>query len=85
MRILMLQTVNTVGQILVYGQVYDIQDALAESLVKRGQAEDVLNPKTAPVPPAPVPKPEVETAAPPVEKPKPAKKPAAKKAKKAKK
>lgn len=104
MRIKMLETVNTVGQILEYDKVYEIDAPLADALIERGQAEDPFV-SQAPKPAAPTfvsqaPKPPdaekmmravrpmvspVEMAhtgtlaVEPVEKPKPAKKAAAKK------
>lgn len=52
----MLETVNTVGQILEYDKVYEIDTPLADALIERGQAIDPFVSK--------VPKPPVPTVAP---------------------
>ena len=67
MRIRMLAEVYTVGQLLERGNVYDVQDALAKSLIRRKQAVDTEAPPTPKVTrpgPKPIPVPEavVETA-----------------------
>ena len=56
MRIRMLAEVYTVGQLLERGNVYDVQDALAKSLIRRKQAVDTEAPPTPKVT-RPVPKP----------------------------
>lgn len=43
MRIRILETVATVGEMLEEGKVYEVQPTLAEALIARGQAEDFCN------------------------------------------
>jgi hypothetical protein len=83
----MLETVHTVGQILEYDKVYEVQDQLAKALVGRCQAEDIFKVLKPPVIAEPEEKPVVEEAEvdekPEEEKPAPVSKPAKKPAKKA--
>ena len=75
MRIRVFNDTYTVGLLLKAGQIVDVQPLLAKALLADGRAED---PYAPPKPPEP-PKVEVEE---PVKEEKPAKKSAAKKAKK---
>jgi hypothetical protein len=63
----MLETVHTVGQILEYNKVYEVQDTLARALVGRDQAEDIFKVLKPPVIAEPEEEPVVEEAEKPAE------------------